>query len=231
MTIIFHVAEMRQLKNKHPDWVLVAGDQTKNPENLGKGWKKQTQTMEEFEGLISYCQSSKTEFWNYGMVTGIGNVNTVDFDWEFIYGLWVQKFGDRTNTLTYRTPNLGYRALFCSTEKDNSNPYKIPLHTEFLNNGYAALGGYAVDAEGRKGEYVLVKQTPLLEDDTLGKDTRKFLAEILEKYDFLQYLCVNQTVNAKHIRLEHNQRLAILSFMLAKKLHRSRNTQLFRDSV
>jgi P4 family phage/plasmid primase-like protien len=216
MTILFDVAEMRKLKNEHPDWVLVAGDKDKNPESLGKGWKKLTQTMQEFESLIRYCQTSKTEFWNFGMVTGLNNVNTIDFDWEFIYGLCVQKFGARINTLTYRTPNLGYRVLYSSTEKDNSNPYKIPLHTEFLNNSYAALGGYAIDAEGKKGAYVLVKQTPLLEDNTLGKDTRKFLAEVLEKYDFLQYLCINQTVNAKHIRLEHNQRLALLSFMLAK---------------
>jgi len=207
---------MRQFKRGFSDWVIVAGDKDKNPESLGKGWKKQTQTIEEIEDLISYCQTSKTEFWNYGMVTGLNNVNTIDFDWEFIYHLWVQKFGARTNTLTYRTPNLGYRVLFFSAEKDNSNPYKKPLHTEFLNNQYAALGGYAIDAEGKKGEYALVKQTPLLTDNTLGLDTRKFLAEILEKYDFLQYLCINQTVNAKHIKLEHNQRLALLSFMLSK---------------
>jgi P4 family phage/plasmid primase-like protien len=207
---------MRQLKREFPDWVIVAGDQDKTPDSLGKGWKKQAQTMEEFEDLISYCQSSKTEFWNFGLVTGVNNVNTIDFDWEFIYYLWVQKFGARANTLTYRTPNLGYRVLFYSTEKDNSNPYKNPLHTEFLNNQYVAVGGYAIDAEGRKSEYVLVKQTPLLTDNTLGIDTRKFLAEILEKYDFLQFKCINQTVNAKHIRLEHNQRLALLSFMLSK---------------
>ncbi len=216
MTILFNVDDMRQLKRGFPDWVIVTGDRDKNPESLGKGWKKQTQTMEEFEDLIKYCESSKTEFWNFGIVTGLNNVNTIDFDWEFIYSLWVQKFGARTNTLTYRTPNLGYRVLWFSTEKDNSNPFKKPLHTEFLNNQYAAMGGHAIDAEGKKGEYILVKQTPLLTDNTLGVDTRKFLTEILEKYGFLQYQCINQTVNAKHIRLEHNQRLALLSFMLSK---------------
>jgi len=207
---------MRQLKRGFPDWVIVAGDRDKNPESLGKDWKKQVQTMEELEELIKYCENSKTEFWNYGIVTGLNNVNTIDFDWEFIYSLWVKNFGARTNTLTYRTPNLGYRVLYYSTEKDNSNPYKKPLHTDFLNNQYAAMGGYAIDAEGRKGEYVLVKQTLLITDNTLGIETRRFLGEILEKYDFLQYRCINQTVNAKHIRLENNQQLALLSFMLSK---------------
>jgi P4 family phage/plasmid primase-like protien len=216
MTILFNIEDMRQLKHGFPDWVMVAGDRDKNPESLGKDWKKQVQTMEELEELIKYCENSKTEFWNYGIVTGLNNVNTIDFDWEFIYSLWVKTFGARTNTLTYRTPNLGYRVLYYSTEKDNSNSYKKPLHTDFLNNQYAAMGGYAIDAEDRKGEYCLVKQTLLLTDNTLGIDTRKFLAEILEKYDFLQYQCINQTVNAKHIRLEHNQRLALLSFMLSK---------------
>ncbi|MGD0451454.1 MAG: phage/plasmid primase, P4 family [Candidatus Bathyarchaeia archaeon] len=216
LTILFNIEELRQLKNKHPDWVIVAGDKDKNPEGLGKGWKAKTQTMAEFESLINYCRDSTVEYWNFGMVTGLGNVNTIDFDWEFVYHLWVQRFGPRTNTLTFRTPNLGYRVLFCSTEKDNSNPYKKPLHTEFLNNGYAALGGYAIDTEGHKGQYVLVKNTVILEDNSLGADTRKFLAEILEKYDFLQYQCVFQTVNSKHILLEHNQRLALLAFMLSK---------------
>ena len=134
MTILFNVEEMRKFKRQNPSWVVVAGDKDKNPEALGKGWKKQTQTLEEFENLVKNCEDSKTEFWNYGMVTGLNNVNTIDFDWEFIYHLWTEKFGARVNTLTFRTPNLGYRILFCSTEKDNSNPYKKPLHTEFLNN-------------------------------------------------------------------------------------------------
>lgn len=216
MTILFNVEDMRRLKLGFPDWVIVAGDRDKNPESLGKGWKKQAQTMKELEDLVSYCVNSKTEFWNFGIVTGLNYVNTIDFDWEFIYSLWVQKFGARANTLTYRTPNLGYRVLFYSNEKDNSNPYKKPLHTEFLNNGYAALGGCAVDAEGKRMDYVLIKETPLLTDNTLGTDTRKFLTEVLEKYDFLQYHCISQTINAKHIRLEHNQRLALLSFMLHK---------------
>ena len=216
MTILFNFEEMRQFKKQHPDWVLVAGDKDKNPENLGKGWKVKTQTMEEFEKLIEYCKESTVEFWNYGIVTGLNNVNSLDFDWEFVFYLWVQCLGPRTNTLTYGTPNHGLRVLFTSTERDNSNPYKKPLHTEFLNNQYAALGGYALTAEGHKGEYVLLKNTALLEDNTLGADTRKFLAEILEKYDFLQYPCINLTVNTKHILLEHNQRLALLAFMLAK---------------
>jgi P4 family phage/plasmid primase-like protien len=228
LPILFNIEEIRRFKNKYPDWVLVAGDRDKNPESLGKGWKVKTQTMAEFESLIAYCRDSTVEYWNFGMVTGLSNVNTIDFDWEFIYHLWVQKFGARTNTLTFRTPNLGYRVLFCSAEKDNSNPYKKPLHTEFLNNQYAALGGFAVNVEGHKGEYVLVKNTALLEENSLGADTRKFLAEISEKYDFLQYQCIFQTVNTKHIILEHNQRLALLAFMLSKGFNDSEIHNFFK---
>ena len=40
-------------------------------------------------------------------------------------------------------------------------------------------------------------------------DTKAFLAEQLERYDFLGFNCVNSVVDRKHIRLDHNQRLAI----------------------
>jgi hypothetical protein len=150
------------------------------------------------------------------MVTGLNNVNTIDFDWEFVYYLWAQRFGPRSNTLTFRTPNLGYRVLFYSSETDNSNPYKENLHTEFLNNQYAALGGYAIDSEGKEGKYEICNQTPILEDNKIGVDTRRVLGEILEKYDFLQYKCIHENTKEKHIRLEHNQRLALLNFMLSK---------------
>ena len=87
LPILFNIEEIRRFKNKYPDWVLVAGDRDKNPESLGKGWKVKTQTMAEFESLIAYCRDSTVEYWNFGMVTGLSNVNTIDFDWEFIKNL------------------------------------------------------------------------------------------------------------------------------------------------
>lgn len=59
-------------------------------------------------------------------------------------------------------------------------------------------------------------------------DTKKWLAEQLTKYDFLQYNCIKSKVDTKHIRLTHEQRLAILHFMLLKDFDDSEIHDFFR---
>ena len=217
MTVIFNVEELYLLKRAHPNWVLLLGDKTKNPSRLVGVWKEMTsQSMEELQTLVERVQRSEVEAWNFGPRTGLGGLACLDWDWEFLAYRWCKRFGERAKTLTFRTPNLGFRMLYLTSEKENSSPFKCGLHMEFENGGYVAIGGFAEDAEGHKQPYVKVCDAPILRDSGIIGDTKAFLAEMLERYDFLGFNCVNSVVDRKHIRLDHNQRLALVQFMVAK---------------
>ena len=214
--IIFDVEELRKAKRKHPNWVFFLGDQEKSPQKIVGKWKqKTTQTPEELEELIKETQNGNVEAWNWGIKTGLGIV-ALDWDWEFLAYDFCRYFKERAKTEIYRTANKGYRMLYETTEKENASPYKKTLHMEVENMGYAILGGYAIDTEGKKEEYKKETEYPIKEDNTIIADVKAFLAEQLKRYDFLSYNCINATVNRKHIKLEHTQRLAILQFMLSK---------------
>lgn len=230
MTVIFNIDGLLKEKQIHPNWIFFLGDKTKNPQTIVGKWKHiEEQTQEELEQLIQDTQKRiDVEAWNWGIRTGIHDIACLDFDWEFLYYRWLRKFGDRGKTTTYRTANKGYRVLFQTIETSNDNPYKNNLHTEFENKGYAVIGGYAEDEEGNKEPYQKLSQVSLYPDkifcfaneisvdNTLIADTKKWLSEQLEHYDFLQYNCINSIANKKHIKLTHDQRLSILHFMLLK---------------
>ena len=125
MTLIFDVDELRKEKQLHPDWVFFVGDKEKNPQKFVGSWKEQTsQTTQELEILIEGSQKRTDEAWNWGIRTGIKNIACLDFDWEFLYYRWLRSFGDRAETVTYRTANKGFRVLFRTRETENDNPYK-----------------------------------------------------------------------------------------------------------
>ena len=99
---------------------------------------------------------------------GIGN---------FLAYRWSKHFGDRAKTLTFRTPNMGYRMLYTTSEKENSSPFKRHLHMEFENGGYVAVGGFAEDCEGNKQPYVRLSDAPIRVDNAVIADTKTFLGE------------------------------------------------------
>lgn len=242
MTILFDVAELHREKQAHQDWVFFLGDKEKNPQTIIGKWKNiRIQSPQELNEIIERTQKRKdVEAWNWGIRTGINNIACLDFDWEFLYYAWLRKFGDRAKTATYRTANKGYRVIFKTEETANDNPYKNSLHVEFENKGYAVIGGYAEDVDGIKQPYQKLCQVTLhpntvfsfpneiITDNTLIADTKKWLKYRLEIYDFLQYRCVNNLVNTKHIKLTHDQRLSILIFMLLKKLNEAEIHDFFR---
>ena len=229
MTIIFDVEELRKVKHDHPEWVLLIGDKTKSPQRIVGKWKELTsQTPRELEALIVKVQNSEIEAWNYGPRTGLNNLACLDFDWEFLAYKWQKKLWERAKTETYLTPNKGYRMLFYTTERENSSPYKATLHMEFENDGYVAIGGHAEDVEGRKQPYTRVRNGPIKIDNTIIQDTKLLLADQLQRYDFLQYKCVHAKIDAKHIKLDHTQRLAVLQFMLAKNFEDEEVHDFFR---
>lgn len=217
-TIFFNTKDLIDEKQKKPERVFFIADKTKNPKDFMGKWREiTTQSIEELDTLIKNIEKrTDVEAWNYGIRTGLNNEAGLDFDWEFLGYGWTHKFGDRAHTESYRTPNGGFRFIYETTERDNSNPFKNTLHTEVLNGGYSALGGYAVDEEGNKNPYVTYSNCTVATDNTIIADTKAWLTEQLSRYDFMQYKCVNSVVDKKHIRLTHEQRLAILNFMLSK---------------
>jgi hypothetical protein len=172
--------------------------------------------MQDLEALVVRAQGSEVEAWNFGPRTGLGGLACLDWDWEFLAYRWIKHFGERTKTMTFRTPNMGYRMLYTTTEKDNSSPFKRALHMEFENGGYVAISGFAEDAEGNKQPYIKVTDAAIRIDNTIIGDTKAFLGGQQERYDFLGFNCVNSVVDRKHIRLDHNQRLALVQFMVSK---------------
>jgi P4 family phage/plasmid primase-like protien len=217
MTVIFDVEQLYALKRKYPTWVLLLGDKAKNPARLVGSWKDITsQSMEELQALVKRAQKSEIEAWNFGPRTGLGGLACLDWDWEFLAYRWEKHVGSRANTFTVRTPNMGYRMLYVTIEKENSSPFKRGLHMEFENGGYVALGGYAEDVEGKKQPYTKTNDAEIRVDNTILADTRAYLSKLLERYDFLHYNCISSVVNRKHITLDHNQRLAVAQFMIHK---------------
>jgi P4 family phage/plasmid primase-like protien len=196
---------------------LLLGDKSKNPSRLVGAWKDITsQSMQDLEALVERGGSSEVEAWNFGPRTGLGGLACLDWDWEFLAYRWTKHFGERAKTLTLRTPNMGYRMLYITSEKENSSPFKRHLHMEFENGGYVVVGGFAEDCEGNKQPYTKITDVPIKLDNSIIVDTKEFLNEQLERYDFLRFNCVSVVVDRKHIRLDHFQRLAIVQFMVSK---------------
>ena len=217
MTIVFDLEQLYLLKRVHPDWVLLLGDKSKNPSRLVGAWKDITsQSMQDLEALVAKAQACEVEAWNFGPRSGLGDLACLDWDWEFLAYRWTKHFGDRAKTLTFRTPNMGYRMLYLTSENENSSPFKRHLHMEFENGGYVAVGGFAEDCEGIKQPYVGFLDVAIKVDNAIIADTKAFLCEQLERYDFLRFNCISAIVDRKHIRLDHFQRLALVAFMVSK---------------
>lgn len=242
LTVSFNIEKLQKTKQQHPNWIFFLGDKTKNPQTIVGKWRDIiTQSIEELDKLITATKNRPdVDAWNWGIRTGLNDIACLDFDWEFMYYRWLRKFGDRAKTVTYRTANKGYRVLFLTSEKENDSPYKTSLHTEFENKGYAVIGGFAEDVDGQKQPYQKLSQVSLYpdkifcftsdisRDNTLIADTKTWLKYKLVMYDFMQYKCINKTVNTKHIKLDHDQRLAILPFMILKKFSDEELHDFFR---
>ncbi len=204
-------SEMLEAKRLH-GWVILLADEQKSPAISGR-WKNiTTQTEEELLELLDRA-GDRASCW--GPVCGLGDLFSLDIDWAFIYGLWNRHFGERAQTLTYETPNLGARPFFLTKEKTKGDPFESSLHTEFKQNHFVACGGHALNVNGELIPYKLALDQPIKRDDKIIQDTTKFLHELLEgRYNWLQYKCIREKLSSKKIVLNHKQGLAINSFML-----------------
>lgn len=202
-------------------WVILLGNAEKSPEicgSWGKIKEKGLQTEEELQGLIDRAGK---EAKNWGPITGVDDLFSPDFDWGWVYGLWYRKFGDRGNSLTYQTPNLGARVLFRTNERPPGDPFKNTLNTEFKGAHYVAVGGEALDINGDMKPYTLIIDKPIRRDDSIIADTTALFNELLEgRYSFLRYKCINYHLSEKRPRegkwivLNHKQSLAVNAFMV-----------------
>jgi len=201
------------LKAKHRyNWVIVFGDATKNPQICGE-WKKKTQTDEE---LTKLYESVKDKACNWGPITGINDLNAFDFDWAWIFGLWLEHFRDRSNTLITETPNGGARVYFLTNETMRRDPYKKILHLEIKTNHYVAAGGEAITQNGDLQPYTICQDQPIKRDDRILEDTVKYLDKLLKKrYAWTKYHCIQAYLERckKKIVLPHDAGLAIAGIM------------------
>ena len=222
-------AELFEAKSRY-EWVMLLGNAEKSPEICG-AWgeikEKGTQTEEELQELLERV-GERASCW--GPICGIGDLFSFDFDWPFIYGLWHRHFGDRVQTLTYETPNMGARPFFLTTEKMESDPFESSLHTEFKGNHFVACGGHAHNVDGELRPYKLAQDMPIKRDDKIIQDSTRFLYDLLEgRYSWLQYKCIRERLSSKRIVLSHKQGLAVNSFMLIEgcedfEIHNFRRT-------
>lgn len=215
MVLTFNEYTLLSFKEKNPNSVILIADETKNPGSFMGSWDKvKPQNADEINELLEQARNSKITLTNWGIRVGTNEYWGADFEWSWIYRIWVDKIGSRAETLTIQTANGGKRPVYLTTEVNQSwgEPYKNNLRFEIKNKGYVILGGTAIDILGTPSEYKIIKNLPVKRDDTIIKDTLEILKSIREKSNFLDYNCI-KTLDKK-MRMDHDQRLAILNFML-----------------
>ena len=130
MVLKFNRDDPIQFKKKYPGVVIFVADETKNPQSFMGAWGGTvTQTLEELDALLARSEASEHEATNWGIRNGIGRIIGLDFEWSWIYRIWVDKLADRTDTLTFETPNGGKRPVFFTTEVEGAVPHKSALHS------------------------------------------------------------------------------------------------------
>ena len=161
---------------------------------------------------------SKNQYYSY--FAGIGGLLGIDFDWRWPYYLAQRHFKERFNTRTIQTPNGGYRVLFLTNNPESNEKYKsIPPHVEIHGtpgSRHMVVYGKAHDENGKLMEYKLVKDLPIRYDPNIIEDMMKFLDDIAEKADFLQWNCIKKATDLKTVNLGHLQRVHLGNLLLRK---------------
>lgn len=221
MVLEFSDIDLVRFKEKYPDSVILIADKTKNPgsftysEEHGNSWDKvKPQNADEINDLLERARKDKKHFTNWGIKTGVNDYWGGDFEWEWVYNIWKELVGERAETLTIRTANGGLRPVYLTNEveQDWGEPFKNNVRFEIKNNGYVILGGKATDILGSPSKYQVVKELPVKRENEIIKESLKVMKKIMDKAPFLEYNCI-KTLDKK-IRMNHDQRLSVLAFML-----------------
>jgi len=177
-------------------------------------WKKYASTPQENRDIQRLWTSKDTA---YAYVCGYNGLVGIDFDLPIFYHLCKAKFGERFNTFTVQTPNRGYHVYFISknTKIDRPDQFK-DIGVEFKGEGsYIITHGKVRNDKNELGEYKVVVDEDIREDDDIIEDVRRFIGSIEDKFSFLRYKCIQSLLSSpeKH-GPSHEQRLALSNFLV-----------------
>ena len=106
-----------RFKEQYPDTVIFIADESKNPQSFMGSWSNiKTQTLNELQGLLDRGESKDKVASNWGILNGAGNIIGLDFEWPWVYRVWVDSLRERGETYTVKTANglclLSLRIVF-----------------------------------------------------------------------------------------------------------------------
>jgi len=208
--------------------VLFAG-LDKAPRLPWEKWQSQAQSDEDVRTYFSGMGAQNVTCW--GFVTGYNGLVAIDFDWSWIYRLWKKRFGERAETLTVQTPNGGLRPHYICEKPETVDKFKHSLHVELKGSGrFVVYEGHASREDGSIGEYKVVADKPIREDDNIVVDTMAWLEETQRRYHFLRWNCIRPHFSKKVLgEPSHELRLYISDIMAYEGFNLDEMHNLFRD--
>jgi len=212
-------------RRKHGLNVLFAGSD-KAPKTLWEKWQKTPQSDKDVHGI--YVEDASC----WGFICGFNGLESFDFDWPWVYRLWRKQFSERAETLTTRTPNGGYRPYFFVNTPNTEMAFKESLHTEIKGPGqFAVHEGEVKLVSGEIGAYRLELDLEIRRDDEIVEDTVKWLQELNQRYEFLQWSCLKEKYFSKKTipDLPHETRLMIADIMVYNGTEQDEILNFFED--
>lgn len=208
--------------------VLVAG-LDKVPQYPWKKWGIEAQTDSDAQAIFGQMESDKITCW--GFVCGFNGLQAFDFDWSWVYRRWRKHFGDRAETLTLQTPNGGFRPHYVCEKPVTDDRYKRTLHTELKGPGrFVVFEGNAKRENGEIGEYAVVVDKPIREDNSIISDTLTWLDETQKRFHFLFWNCLRSRFSGKRLTdPDHNVRLFLVDIMVCDGFGDEEIFELYRD--
>jgi len=228
LTSLLENALNNPLRRRHGFNVLFA-DIKKAPKREWIKWQSQPQTDDDIRALFSTWKPDEATCW--GFVTGYKSLEALDFDWAWVYRLWKTKFGERADTLTVQTPNGGLRPHYLCEKPETHDKFKESLHVELKGPGhFVVYEGKANREDGFTGEYKIVIDNPIREDNTIIADTLAFLQETYGRYSFLWWNCLRPHFRKKALgKPSHDLRLFLSDIMVCEGFGDDEIHNLFRD--
>jgi hypothetical protein len=195
--------------------ILFAG-LDKAPKLPWERWQSQPQSNEDIQAYYNGMGAINVTCW--GFVTGYRTLEGIDFDWAWVYRLWKTKFGERADTLTVQTPNGGLRPHYLCEEHETHDKFKESLHVELKGPGrFVVYEGKANREDGSIGEYKVVNDKPIREDNNVVADTLTFLEETYRRYCFLWWNCLRPYFKKKVLgEPSHELRLFLSDVMICE---------------
>lgn len=207
--------------------ILFAG-LDKAPRTLWEKWQKTRQSDDDIRRLYQAAENATC----WGFVCGFNGLEAFDFDWPWVYRLWRKHFGVRAETLIVKTPNGGSRPYYFVDTPITEMLYKATLHMEIKGPGqFAVHEGIVRRDDGEMGTYHLELDLEIQRDNKIFGDSVKWLQELNQRYEFLQWSCLHEKYFSKKIipDLPHEVRLMLVSLMVYNGFEQDEILNFFED--